>query len=596
MFISYSRIQKIINNPIAGFWFLYQYIKAKRLRYIKIKKTLPDFKNIFLIDNDVFLKLIESGVNEEIKIFDTEIDMQNINWNYDYLNKINIPYKYYFDLREWIAKNSFKGFDIKNVWELSRGYYLKDIAIKFYQTNDKEYIELYKYIINSWIEQNTYLNSSNWTNPMEVSIRVLNWILSFQIIVKKDQNAFDQDFIDKFSLNLNQSFIFLINNIEQFPFKSNHYIVDNLGIFVLSILFNNQYFVKKSFNNLIKSLDTQFDCNGVDFENSSNYQLLKLEAIMIAIIIKKQNEKLREIPKKYNYLEQLNKIYEFCKYLFKNEKEIFNFGDNDETQIYDIKPLKNKIECLYSLISDDSFLTNESRVFNDSGYGFLKNTDFNILFLRSNQKNSSHFHNDLLSFQLNYKGSDFFIDPNTFNYNLNSEKRSYYVSTRRHNTCFVNYQEQSKINKNDPFFRNNQKKATVQKQNITDLRDEMTLKINYGGNSHTRSLILHKKNNKLTIFDTFNGNIKDIEWNFYLPKSVQIKNDLMLKNIIVLENDSKVLIMEIPEMLSFQVQNSYISSQYNQEALGTNIKIHYKNIDHLQNLSFQINIMENYLK
>jgi len=51
--------------------------------------------------------------------------------------------------------------------------------------------------------------------------------------------VFDKEFVKEFYRNLNQSFNFLINNIETYPFKSNHYLVDNLAIFVLALELNN---------------------------------------------------------------------------------------------------------------------------------------------------------------------------------------------------------------------------------------------------------------------------------------------------------------------------------------------------------------------
>jgi len=212
-------------------------------------------------------------------------------------------------------------------------------------------------------------------------------------------------------------------------------------------------------------LFSQFDSEGVDFENSSNYHLLKLEALMIAFSLYKQNmNKLDKIIKiKNEHLEQLHKIYSFGIYMFKNDQDTFLFGDNDETKIYDVKPLKDKLIALYKLIFNEQIESNISKIFFKSGYSFLKNNMMNICFLRKNLRYSSHFHNDILSFQLNYKKQDFFIDPNTFNYNLNREKRYYYLSTQRHNTCFINHIEQSKISLTDPFLRYGQKKVIIKK-------------------------------------------------------------------------------------------------------------------------------------
>jgi hypothetical protein len=234
---------------------------------------------------------------------------------------------------------------------------------------------------------------------------------------------------------------------------------------------------------------------------------------MMAFIIYKQNlNKLEEVIKiKNEYLEQLNKIYTFAIYLLKNDNTTFKVGDNDETNIFKTSSLRNKLKKFYLLIFGDEVDYDQSKVFFESGYGFLRNDKFNILFLRANNKKSSHFHNDLLSFQLDYNSKEFFVDSNTFSYNQNAEKRSYYLRTQSHNTCFINQTEQSKIEANDPFLRNTSIKSRCRKSNIANNRDEMTLEAKYGKFSHLRSLVLNKDQGKLSIFDTFNGNIKSIE-------------------------------------------------------------------------------------
>ena len=63
MFVSLTRIKKVINNPISGWMFLWQYIKARLLKYKKIKNILPSNKYKFLIEDEVFLKLLEKNID-----------------------------------------------------------------------------------------------------------------------------------------------------------------------------------------------------------------------------------------------------------------------------------------------------------------------------------------------------------------------------------------------------------------------------------------------------------------------------------------------------------------------------------------------------
>ena len=602
MFISNTRIKKLLRNPLGGVAFLIQYIKSLFLKKIKIANIDTDNSDyLFLIDNNSFWKYILSIDLKEnnFEFFCHKICLDTINWNYDYLNDFEIKNQYYFNLREWIIKNSFKGFDVKNIWEISRGNYLLERSVLFAQTNDLKFADEYVRLIDSWISQNPYLYSSNWTNPMEVSIRVINWILGYQIISKVNPGFFEDKFKKNYYKNLYESFVFLTNNIEAYPYKTNHYVIDNLGIFVLALTLKNinNKWIKKSSKNLIDSLEKQINSEGVDFENSSNYQLLKLEAWSLFFVLYSQNlTKLELVFKlKEEYLEKLKRVFNFAGYLFKNSDSTFNYGDNDETEIIRLGSLKDKINLFYWILFKNELKSGESKIFNLSGYGFLKSKNINCLFLRSNLKNSSHFHNDLLSFQLNFKGQDFFIDPNTFNYNLNKEKRAYYLSTRRHNTCFINSEEQTRIEENDSFLRNKQKTVCLKKYSINNVRDEMSLELKYKKCTHLRSLVLNKEKEKLTIFDTFDGKINTIEWNFYLPKSINIKSDLNAKNVLVLDNNNNKLVLEFPETLKLEICDACVSEKYNNEEIGKNIKLIYINKQKLNRLSFQIDIKEKYL-
>jgi hypothetical protein len=121
------------------------------------------------------------------------------------------------------------------------------------------------------------------------------------------------------------------------------------------------------------------------------------------------------------------------------------------------------------------------------------------------------------------------------------------------------------------------------------------LEAKYNSFSHLRSLIFNKEQNKLSIFDTFNGKVKCVEWNLFCPKEVKIYNNLTLKNVLILENAGLKLILELPETLNYTLNNAFVSSRYNTEEIGTNIKLKFENKNNISNLSFQIVIKENYL-
>ena len=59
----------------------------------------------------------------------------------------------------------------------------------------------------------------------------------------------------------------------------------------------------------------------------------------------------------------------------------------------------------------------------------------------------AHCHNDILSVELWYSGKPIFIDPGTFCYTPNPEKRNYFRSNRNHNTVTINGEDYNDLNK-----------------------------------------------------------------------------------------------------------------------------------------------------
>ena len=117
----------------------------------------------------------------------------------------------------------------------------------------------------------------------------------------------------------------------------------------------------------------------------------------------------------------------------------------------DAASLENRI---ISLGTDFKFPSNVhvSKLYEDANMAVI-HTDRTYLFLNGGGYSgkpgkgiecvNTHTHNDALSFELSIDGRDFIVDSGAYLYTSNSEKRNAFRSTLKHNTVFVDGEEQN---------------------------------------------------------------------------------------------------------------------------------------------------------
>ena len=216
--ITSSRVKKALLHPKAALLYLQNYLKGeiirqkckhhflpgvnlKRVLGKKIYSNLEDYflqrkEPHFFTEDDEFLEEIANQdfiIPTANRIFRQEFGflgvnpkkIKNIDWNEDIKSGRHWPYSFYLDLREQLGKEYNHGRDIKLVWELSRFHYLMPLALAYYKTGERLYLEKWQELISDWIKRNPLYYGPNWINAMEAAIRTCNWIFSFEIIKKR---------------------------------------------------------------------------------------------------------------------------------------------------------------------------------------------------------------------------------------------------------------------------------------------------------------------------------------------------------------------------------------------------------------------------
>jgi len=615
--ITSTRIKKAFLNPKGAFVYLKNYFKGEILR-LKIKLNLLPKKNDlsyllkerdykFFTDNEDFLNEIANQdfvIEVAERILNNEFgflgvspkQLKEIEWNKDIGSGHLWPNEFYLDLRENLSKDFGNGWDIKNVWELSRFHYLIPLSLAYWKTGKEKYLNKWQELISDWIKNNPVYYGANWLIAMEVAIRACNWIFSWEIIRKKINELqihyedTNKNFLEKFFGFLIEHGRFIFNNLEFAPVKSNHYLSDIVGLIYLGVFFQKTKEGKKWLNFAKKALEQEIKDqvfgDGVDYELSISYHRYKTELFLWAFWLLKING--FEISKET--ASKLEKMIDFVKTYTKPDTLAPQIGDSDDSRLHLIWEdfyhweKRNHFATLklFSYFKEEKFRKQPLKIseeinscfFSQAKFLIALSNDFHFITGRGeacNGKGGSHIHNDILSFELNINGEDVIVDPGTYVYTKDILSRNKFRSTRQHNVCFINGGEQNELT-NDIFYYPQKNKLKILEQ----FEDES--KIYFFGqlNNYFRKFIIDKKEKSLEIEDKISGDNLSLEWNFHLAPQIKIwlkeKTKEKFREIILLGEKTK-FIFRVPNNLDCAIIEDEVSPSYGVKVPAKTIRL-----------------------
>lgn len=602
--ITASRIKKAILHPQNALRYLFTYFQGQWLR-LQFKNRLLRFifqgpkkkinfhqikSGLFFIENKEFLNEIVNQdfinpsadriVNNEFGFLGiTPKTLDEIEWNKDIKSGHIWPLKFYLDLRENLINDYNKGWDIKNVWEISRFHYLIPLTLAFYKTEKEKYLIKWQDLISDWINKNPVYYGPNWVIAMEAAIRVCNWILSYEIIKEKIQKTKYQipdKFLETFLSSLYEHGKFIFANLERAPLHSNHYLSDIVGLIYLGVFFRNIKEGKKWLNFSRKVLEKEifhqvYD-DGVDYEMSISYHRYKTELFLWAYWLLKINN--FQLSKEFE--ERLLKMVKFVEFYTKPNGFAPQIGDSDDSRLHlvweDFYNWEKRnhfavLKLAQYVFLKESFKENneELKIFKGekSGFIIIKNKDFYFITQRKEGcygKGGSHQHNDILSFEININGDDLIIDSGTFVYSADILERNKFRSTQKHNVCLIDNQEQNQITKDIFYYQDKNKLKIIefnQDQGNVFLKGEIR--------DLERNFVIDVVNKSIVIKDKILKDSANLEWNFHLAPEIKIwlkkKNNSDSKEIILLGKNGKYL-FQAPKDLNFAIIEDEVSPSY----------------------------------
>ena len=410
-------------------------------------------------------------INHKLSYFNLQnVDLgRPINWQLDRNINVQAPMKpvMFVDYRQ-----ATKFGDCKLVWEPNRHHQLLVLARAFKITNDEKYAKAVFEQIFSWIEQNPFGYGMNWRSPLELGVRLVNWVWAIDLV--SDSNAYKNANLEAIRNSAYQHCYDIQGKYSQGTSANNHLIGEATGVFVASIYFNFQdEWVQESKNILEHEIQAQSYPDGGSRELAQGYQYFVLQFYMAAGITGMKSDqaftlKFQQTYKRMTHfllaIAEGGDIPQFCD---GDDGYVLNLGGPKlnrkaeliaMSQIFEDKkgekPGQEEITevefwlnqfCNHSLKS--SML--ESAAFPDSGYYLLQNTNsYNVSLMfdcgpLGYTNIAAHGHADALSFVLRIEGENILIDPGTYDYFTYPEWRSYFKSTQAHNTVEIDELDQS---------------------------------------------------------------------------------------------------------------------------------------------------------
>lgn len=300
-----------------------------------------------------------------------------INWFIDYKSG------FYFDPFFYNTKDKClniiekkREVDIKCPWELGRFYHFPQLAILALSDigKRKPIIIEFKDEIYDFIISNPIGRTVQWSGIMDVSIRVVNLLVTYDILKKIDiEKLLDNKFNELFCKFILESSEYIINNLEyngKRQTNTNHYLSNLVGIlFAASYLgstVKTDAWLVFAVQEIIDQFKKQFNKDGSNYEGSTSYHRLSTEIIVYstALIYGVLDSEKRNSFKNYDrtrigrllsfnkqrynlksneffpfwYIERLYKAGKFTKAILKENNEVVQIGDNDNGRLIKLTP------------------------------------------------------------------------------------------------------------------------------------------------------------------------------------------------------------------------------------------------------------------
>ena len=453
---------------------------------------------------------------------------KEVQWTRDPLSNYVWPLDYHRDIK--LLRDD--GSDVRVLWELNRLGHFLTLASAYSATNDERYAAEFFAQLRSWVEQNPYGRGPNWTCAMEVALRAMNLLAAFETF--RHSPRLTADFLLLFLQLLQQHGGYIRRNLEfSYIATSNHYLSDVVGLLWLGLMLPELRAAEEwrdfGLDQMLREMDKQVLADGADFEVSTGYHRFVTELFLYSFLLCRANN----VEIEARYWSRLRQMLIYIAAYLRPDGLAPLIGDTDSGQVLPV--VRRRADDHAYLFAIGSVVFNDltpessavSRAFPHAGTYVMSHGDLYLCFNASDAGiggRGSHGHNDVLSIEISAGGHAFIVDPGTYVYSADLQKRHEFRSTAYHSTVQIDGEEQNRIERETPFVIGNEAKPRVLEWTTNEELDRV-IGEHYGYSViHRRSVTFYKCDRWWLIEDEFLGEGEHVyEARFHFAPEVKVK-------------------------------------------------------------------------
>ncbi len=156
-----------------------------------------------------------------------------IDWNRDHKAGIAAPMEFSrsIDYRDYQVTG-----DCKFVWEPNRHQHLVVLGRAYRATGDRRYAEAVAEQLASWLDQCPYGVGMNWRSPLELGVRLINWVWTLDLI--RESGVIDGGLSSRLLESAALHVWEIARNYSRGSSANNHLIGEAAGVWVAANYFN----------------------------------------------------------------------------------------------------------------------------------------------------------------------------------------------------------------------------------------------------------------------------------------------------------------------------------------------------------------------
>jgi hypothetical protein len=496
-------------------------------------------------------------------------------------------------------------------WELNRHQHFITLGIAYWLTNDQKYINALITQMKMWIDTNPVQHGINWYYPLEVSIRLLAWIVAFQFI--RNSKEFQQEIGKEFIKSIWQQVDFVNNHLQitRSDYPNNHMIAELTCLILVGITFPEFKSALKwrdiSLGLLNHQATIQTHLDGVNKEQATGYHRFVTELLLLVVSRTRQNG--LKLESKLEII--LEEMLDYILYSISPNGMSPMWGDSDygcalgmgiNKPFQDFRPLLSTGAVMFTRadwkfaagrFDEESFwllgssgLENWNKLdfcepekiskdFRQAGLYVIRDkwattTDLAMFrcgsFGLGGDGRCAHAHADILSFTLWLTGKPVLIDSGTYIYH--GPWRDFFRSTAAHNTVMIDDHEQAIPVPNFNW------RGVPEASCIKWTGNCVSGMMDYYGEVNLVRTLSHPQPGNWELIETFTGDCSKhkITWFFHLAEGLTCYLDDSNHVIIMDENKIPFVKLFAPYDVDLKVTSTWSSNSYYEKQLTSVIQ------------------------